>query len=90
MPGQNGEGAIELLGKHDASQFVRKCEGRKRERLRGAAADGFRKTLRATAEKRDFARAAIAHPAHPLGELRRRPVFSGVVQQHDGGRGIER
>ncbi len=84
MPGEDGEGAVELLGEHDAGQFVRKRQRRKRKLLRGAAAQSFGKSFRIAAQKNNFARAAVARFAEPLCELRRRLRFSRVVQQDHG------
>lgn len=84
MPGENGERAIDLLGEHGARQFVRESKEGKRKSLCGAAAQRVRKTLSGAAKKDNFARAAIARLAQPFRKLRRRLMFSGVVEQDDG------
>ena len=90
MPGENGEGAVELLGQHHAGEFVRKRERRQRKLLGGAAAQSFGKALRAAAQKNDFARAAVARFAQPLCELRRRLCFSASSSKTTVACGIER
>ena len=77
---ERGEGAVELLGEHGASQFVREGERRKRKLLRGAPPQRLWKTFRTAAQKYDFARAPITRFSQPFRELRRGLIFFRIVQ----------
>jgi hypothetical protein len=89
MSGQNGKGAVELLDEHGAGQFVGIRERGKGKFLGGPAAQSLGKPFGITAQKNDFARAAIARFAEPLCKLIGGLVFSTGVQQDDRRRGIE-
>jgi len=83
--GENGEGAVELLGEHDAGEFVRKGHGAERKFLVGALAEIIRKAFGVAAEEDEFAGAAIAEFAEPLSEGLRIEIFPGSVEKDDGG-----
>ncbi len=83
--GENGEGAVELLGEHDAGEFVRKGHGAERKFLVGALAEIIRKAFGVAAEENEFAGAAIAEFAEPLSEGVRIEIFPGSVEKDDGG-----
>src|SRR5260370_2579379 len=82
MPGENGEGAVELLGEHGTGELVRERQGRERKLLRRTTAERVRKTLSGTAQKDNFARAAVARLAQPFSKLRRGLMLSRVIE-HD-------
>src|ERR1700674_5470115 len=71
MSGENGEGAVELLGEHGAGQFVGKREGGKRKFLRRAPAQRIGKSFGGAAKKNNFTGAAVSRLAQPLGKLGR-------------------
>ena len=89
MAGEDGEGAVELLGEHDAGEFVRERQRRKRNAFGGAARQRLGKTFRRAAQENDFARAAVAAAAQPRGELRGSNALSRVIEQDDGGPAAE-
>src|SRR5580692_9683307 len=86
---QDGKRTVDLFGEHGAGEFVRESERGKRELLRGAAAQRFRKTLRSPAKENDFTNAAIARFAQPARKLRRSLGLTRIVEQNNGGGGIE-
>src|SRR6266704_681332 len=83
--GKNGEGAVELLGEHDAGEFVREGHRAERKLLVGALAETFREAIGAAAEKNQFADAAVAELREPFGEGVRIEIFPGGVEEDDGG-----
>jgi hypothetical protein len=87
-PGENSEGAVELLGEHDAGEFVRKGHGAERKFLVGAPAEVIREALGVAAEEDEFASAAIAKSAEPFGEGIRIEVLSGGVEKDNRGGAI--
>jgi hypothetical protein len=96
MAGEDGEGAVELLGEEDAGEFVRKGESGEGD-FQGCAGLGFqeearevvRKTFRVTAEEDEFPCAAVAKVAEPAGELRGSELPAGGVEEDEHGGGIE-
>jgi hypothetical protein len=82
--GENGEGAVELLGEHDAGEFVRKGHGTERKFLVGALAEVIREAVGVAAEEDEFAGAAVAEFDEPLGEGVRIEVLPGSVEKDDG------
>ena len=58
--GKNRERAIELFGKHDAGKFVGVGHRTERELLTDALAQRLRKAIGVSANKNNFARAAVA------------------------------
>ncbi len=89
MPGQDRECPIELLGEHGSGEFMGEGERGKGKFLRCPAAEGFRKTIGGTAEKDNFASAAVTRFAKPSCELRRRLRLPRVVEQNDGRGGVK-
>jgi hypothetical protein len=83
--GENGEGAIELLGEHDAGELVRERQCAKRKLLTGTLADSFRKAVGVAAKENEFACAAIAVLGDPLGQSVGIEILSGGVEEDDGG-----
>jgi len=86
--GEDGESAIELLGEHDAGEFVRKGHGAERKFLVGALAEVIREAVGVAAEEDEFAGAAVAELAEPLGEGVRIEVLSGRVEKDNRGGAI--
>ena len=86
--GEDGESAIELLGEHDAGEFVRKGHGAERKFLVGALAKVIREAVGVAAEEAEFAGAAVAEFAEPFGEGVRIEVLSDSVEKDDGGGAI--
>jgi hypothetical protein len=86
--GENGEGAVELLGEHDAGEFVRKGHGAERKFLVGAPAEVIREAFGVPAQEDEFASAAIAEFAEPFGEGVRIEVLSGSVEKDNRGGAI--
>src|SRR5579862_9018393 len=64
--GQNCEGAIQLLSKHDAGEFVRIGHGAEREGLFHAFAEFRRETVGVAADEDQFAGGAVAQFANPF------------------------
>src|SRR4029077_14763109 len=83
--GEDGEGAVELLGEHDAGKFVRVGHGAERKFLVSALAKRVRKTVGVATEEDEFAGAAVAQFAKPFGEGVRIENLSRSVEEHDGG-----
>src|SRR5437762_3002833 len=86
--GEDGESPIELLGEHDAGEFVRKGHGAERKFLVGALAKVIREAVGVAAEEAEFAGAAVAEFAEPFGEGVRIEVLSDGVEKDDGGGAI--
>jgi len=86
--GEEGESAIELLGEHDAGEFVRKGHGAERKFLVGTLAEVIREAVGVAAEEDEFAGAAVAELAEPLGEGVRIEVLSGSVEKDNRGGAI--
>src|SRR5271156_5212177 len=85
MAGEDGEGAINLLGEEHAREFVRHGQRRERDFLFGAGAQFRGETFGVAAEEDEFARAAVAQIAEPARELLGGELFSGGVEQDDRG-----
>jgi hypothetical protein len=83
--GEDGEGAIELLGEHHAREFVGEGHGAKRNFLEGALAEIVREAVGVAAEEDEFAGAAVAEFAEPVGESVRIENFSGGVEKYCSG-----
>ncbi len=60
MTGENREGAVDLLGEYDASEFVRHGKRGERDFLFGGGAQVSREAFRIAAEEDELARAAVA------------------------------
>jgi hypothetical protein len=86
---EDGEGAIDLFGQHDAREFVGHRQSGERNLLRGSGAEFVRKSFGVAAKEDEFAHAAVAKVAEPFGELLRRELFAGGVEEDDCGGGIE-
>jgi hypothetical protein len=83
--GENGEGAVELLGEHDTGELVRERHCAKRELLAGTLAESFGKAVGVAAEENELACAAIAVLGEPFGQSVRIEILSGGVEKDDGG-----
>src|SRR6185369_5975665 len=83
---EDGERAVELFREHGTRKLVGKRERRQRKFLRRATTKSFGKTLRAAAQKNNFARATIAGFTQPLGELRRVLTLPAVIEQDNRSR----
>jgi hypothetical protein len=83
--GQDGQGAVDLLGEHDASEFVREGHGTERELMRGALAEIVRKAVGVAAQEDEFARTVIAEFSEPFCEGVRIKIFSGGVEKDYSG-----
>jgi len=86
--GEDGEGALELLGEHDAGEFVRKGDAAEGKFLVGALAEVIREAFGVAAEEDEFAGAAIANFAEPFGEGVRIEIFPGGVEKNNRGGAI--
>jgi hypothetical protein len=86
--GEDGEGAVELFGEHDASKFVGESHGAERESLVGALAESLGKAVGVAAEEYEFAGAAVAEFPEPCGEGVRIEILSGSVEKNHGGGAI--
>jgi len=84
VTGENREGAIDLLGKDDAREFVRHCKSGEGDFLFGASAEGGGEAFGVTAQENELARAAVAQVAEPASKLLRGELLSGSVEQDDG------
>jgi len=89
MAGEDGKGAVELLGKDDAGEFVRHGESRKRKFHVRLGAEVFGKTFGVAAEENELAGAAVAEVAEPASKLRGRELLAGSVEKDEGGCGVE-
>lgn len=74
-----------MFGEHDAGKFVRESHGAERKFLAGAVAEFFGKTIGVSTEENDFASAAVALLCEPLGKFIGVRIFSGSVEENDGG-----
>jgi hypothetical protein len=83
--GENGEGAVKLLGEHDTGKLVGESHCAEGELLLGTSAEGVRKAIGITAEEDEFAGAAVAKLGEPLGEVFGAAGFAGGVEEDDGG-----
>jgi hypothetical protein len=86
--GEDGEGAVELFGEHDAGEFVGVGHRAERKFLVGALSEIFREAVGVAAEENEFAGAAVAEFAEPLGESVRIESFSGGVEKDCGGSAV--
>src|SRR5256885_16921167 len=80
---EDGEGAIELLGEHDAREFMREGGGAERHLLMSALAQVLRETAGIAAEEDEFVGAAVSEFAEPFGEGFGGQIFSRGVQEDD-------
>jgi hypothetical protein len=89
--GEDGKGAVELLGEHDACEFVGEGHGAERKFLVGALAEILREAIGIAAKEDEFAGAAVAEFAKPFGEGVRIEIFPGGIEKdYNGGAiGIE-
>jgi hypothetical protein len=89
--GENGEGAVELLDEHDPGEFVRKGHGAERKFLAGALSEVIWEAVGVAAEEDEFADAAVAKFAEPLGEGVRIEILPGSVEKDNcgGALGVE-
>src|SRR5882672_4997097 len=83
--GEDGEGAVELFGEHDASELVGESHRAERKFLVGAPAESFWEAVGVAAEKDQFAGAAVAQLTEPNCEGVRIEIFSGSVEKDHGG-----
>src|SRR5260370_5959479 len=83
--GQNGEGAVELLGEHDAGEFVREGHGAERKFLVSALTECVREAVSVAAEEDEVAGAAVAKFTEPFGKGARIETLPGSVEKHDSG-----
>lgn len=89
MAGENGEGAVKLLGEDDAGEFVRHGESGKRKLHVRLAAEVVRKAFRAATEEDEFLGATVAEVAEPARELRSGELLAGGVEKNERGGGVE-
>ena len=68
MPGEDGPGAIELLGEHDADELMRPGDRAECQAQIGAREDGLTKAIRSADRYEDIGFAAIAPVAQALSE----------------------
>src|SRR6266581_8974948 len=66
--GENGEGAVKLLGEHDAGEFMGKGHGAERKFLMSSLTQIIWKAVGVTAEEDEFTGAAVAEFTEPFGE----------------------
>ena len=83
VTGENREGAVDLLGEHDAGEFVGHGKRGERDFLFGRGAEVSREAFRIAAEEDEFARAAVAQIAEPFCELLRGELLARGVEQND-------
>src|SRR5438132_3817645 len=86
--GENGKGAIKLLGERDAGELVRKGHRAERKFVVGALREVVGEAVGVAAEEDEFARAAIAEFAKPFGEGVRIQVLPCGIKKDDGGDAI--
>ena len=72
VPGKDREGAVELLGQNNESEFVREGDGAEREAVTGSLPKLRRPAVRGTHGEGEFLRAVIAKAAEPGSEGRGR------------------
>src|SRR3984885_12164627 len=89
VAGEDGEGAVDLLGQQHAGEFVRHGERGEGDFLFGAGTQFGGEAFGVAAEEDDFARAAIAQIAQPARELLGGELLSGRVEQHHRGGRID-
>src|SRR5256885_16031901 len=83
--GEDGEGAVQLLGEHDAGEFVREGHRAERKFLVRALAEVIREAVGVAAEKNKLTGATVAEFAEPFGEGVRIEVLSGSIEKDDSG-----
>jgi len=89
MAGEDGEGAVELLGEDDAGEFVRHGERGERKFHVRLIAEVVRKTFGVPAEENNFLGAAVAEVTEPASKLRGGELFAGGVEEDEGGGGVD-
>src|SRR5437016_4453507 len=83
---ENGQGAVELLGEHDAGKFMGEGHRAEGQCVVGAFAELIREAVGVAAEENDFAGATVAEFAEPPSESVRIEVLSASVEKdHSGG-----
>ena len=83
MPGDNGRGAIDLLGEHSAHHHVRPGGAAKAEQKIGTGAGGGIMAIGSADQEADFTRAAILPAAQPFGERGGGEIGAGFIK-NDG------
>jgi hypothetical protein len=83
--GKDGEGTVELLGEHDASELVRVGHGAERKLLVGTLAKRVREAVRVSAKEDQLSGTAVAKFAEPFGKGVRIESLSRGVKKNDGG-----
>jgi hypothetical protein len=86
--GEDGEGAVELLGEHDAGEFVRKGHGAERKSVVGARTECVREPVGIAAKENKFTSAAVAKFAKPFGEGVGIEVFSSSFEKSTDGSAV--
>ena len=69
VAGEDGEGAVELLGEHGAGEFVRQGERRKRDFVVARRRGALGKSFGVAAKEHHFAETAVAWFSQPFCEL---------------------
>src|SRR5205823_1068412 len=86
--GEHGEGAVELLGEHDAGKFMGEGHRAEGKCVGGAFAEVIREAVGVAAEENEFTRATVAAFAEPPSESVRIEVLSASVEKHNSGGAI--
>src|SRR5215472_18071580 len=82
--GEDGKGAVELLGEDHARQFVRERHGAERKFLRDALTQRFGETTCVPANKNELACAAVAQFTEPPGQRIRIECSAARVEKNGG------
>jgi hypothetical protein len=95
VAGEDGEGAVKLLGEDGAGQFMRQGDGAEREDEAGAQAGGVSPAVVGADSENDGLGAGVAQPAEVFGEGFARELLAAGVQQDEdrsgaGGGAVER
>ena len=83
VSGEDGEGAVELLGEHDAGQLVGKGHGAEGEQQVGALACFRRPSVCGADGEVEMLRAAVALAPKPRGELLRGHLAAASIEQDE-------
>lgn len=88
VAGEDGGGAVELFGEHDAGKLVRPGHPSERDHRGGGLQHRGIVAVGAADGKNQFARAGVALACQKLGKILRCQGFAGFVEGNDTGAGI--
>src|SRR6266576_2546205 len=81
--GEHGQGAVELLGEHDAGKFMGEGHRAEGKCVVGASAEVIREAVGVAAEENEFTRATVAEIAEPPSESVPLEVHARRLDEHN-------